>query len=177
MFAAQSSPQRQIGSPQSNYSSCFQMQICVIKSTKQLKMQIERFRAARLASVGRKKEIKHFHQSLAARFFSAESTENRFVCFCLRIRFPKSSQGNGALLAAWEFNMRLVSETVPFSVGWSRPPSLQCVKRCWKRGRDVSQNGGIIPGASVLSAPLWRLVCKPRSNIWQVLMVDVLEFT
>ncbi len=73
MFAAESSPQRQIGSPQSNYASCFQMQICyqINKATKDANREI---RAARLASVGRKKKS-NISIKASPRVFSVERTD------------------------------------------------------------------------------------------------------
>lgn len=99
MFAMHS-PQRKIGSPSSNYLSCFQMQICVIKSTKQLKMQIERS----CCSLSICWEEKKWNISIKAspHVFSTEGRANRFVCFCLKNMVWKSSQGTWAFLAAWE---------------------------------------------------------------------------
>lgn len=68
MFVEQTSPQRQIGGPQSNYLSYFQMQICVTKSTKQLKMQIERVLCCSFSICWEAKEMKHFHQDFALCF-------------------------------------------------------------------------------------------------------------
>lgn len=121
-----------------NANMCYQIN----KATKDANREI---RAARLASVGRKKKWNISIKALP-RVFSAESSENRFVCFCLKTRvFWKSSQGAGALLAAWEFSLRLVSETVTCCVFFcwvSEAPSLQ---RGWEQGRHLSQDGGVHP--------------------------------
>lgn len=48
--------QRHLWESRRNYCSCFQMQIWALRRTRQPKMQAERFRLARLASVGRQEE-------------------------------------------------------------------------------------------------------------------------
>lgn len=54
--------------------------------------------------------MKHFHQDFAL-MFSSLRARCRLERFCLKILCWKFSQGTGALLAAWEFTTRLVSQT------------------------------------------------------------------
>lgn len=141
-----------------NANMCYQIN----KATKDANREI---RAARLASVGRKKKWNISIKALP-RVFSAESSENRFVCFCLKTRvFWKSSQGAGALLAAWEFSLRLVSETVTccdFFVGLARR---QVCREVGSRGDIWAKMEGFIPAANIRSAPEWRLVSDVQGEL------------
>lgn len=103
VFAAPSSPLRQIGSPQSNYLSCFpNANMCyqINKATKDANREI---RAARLASVGRKRN--ETFPSRLCPVFSPLRARHRFVCFLFDFGFESLCKGSGALPAAWEYTM------------------------------------------------------------------------
>lgn len=112
-----------------NANMCYQIN----KATKDANREI---RVARLASVGRKKKWNISIKALP-RVFSAESEENRFVCFCLKIwvwvftrnRGPPGSMGIQRAFGFWNS---------PIFCWVSKSPSLQCVKRGWEQG-EISE--------------------------------------
>lgn len=134
-------PQRKSGSPQSNYPSCFRMQIRVIKSTKQLKMQMERSLLLVKHLLGGK-EMKHFHQSFASCFLRGEQNE-RFVCFLFEELLCKSLRGSEAFPGARGSTKALCLRNIHVFCWFSSLP-------CSSAGKERLESGET-------SEPKWRV--------------------
>lgn len=135
--------------PQSNYtSSLIQMQICIIKSTKQLKMQIWRAVCFSVRICWEEKKL-----NISIKFFAPFFIPS--VCIFL---FDKSVLkvfgGNLVLLATWECATRF-STQVKQLAGWYEG-------RCL---RQLSQSWSFFPAAApskrrIMSTETWALVVR-----------------